>query len=74
VSLRTDRVLSQALRYARHRLSVVGRPAMLASALAFDHYSQQFDQPTRDRMTAVYLGTLAGDLVEDRRTKGRQLW
>lgn len=74
MSLRTDRLLSQAMRYARHRLSVTTHPEMLASALAFDHYTQQFDAPTRDRMTAVYLGTLAGSLVEDRRTRGRYPW
>jgi hypothetical protein len=73
MSLSTDRPLSQAMRYAHHRLAVQTRPEMLASALAFDHYSQQFDRPTRDRMTAVYLRTLAGAWVEDRRSRGRQL-
>jgi hypothetical protein len=74
VSLRSDRVLSQAMRYGRHRLAASGAVEKLASAMAFDAFAQQFDRPTRDRMTAVYLGTLAGTLVEDRRTRGRQLW
>ena len=74
MSLRTDRVLSQAMRYGLHRRAAVTHAEALASTLAFDHYTQQFDQPTRDRMTAVYLGTLSGSLVEDRRSRGRQLW
>lgn len=73
MSLRSDRVLSQAMRYAHHRQFVCTRAEQLASALAFDHFAEQFDRQTRDRMTAVYLGTLAGSLVEDRRTRGRQL-
>jgi hypothetical protein len=73
VSLRTDRVLSQAARYALHRLTVQTRPEMLRSALAFDQFTQQFDPDLQYRMTAVYLGTLAGTLCEDKRTRGRQL-
>ena len=74
MSLRTDRVLSPAARYAHHRLMVATRAEMLSSALAFDHYSAQFDRQTRDAMTAVYLGALAGTLVEDRRSRGRYPW
>ena len=74
MSLRTDRALSQAMRYAHHRLMVVTRAEQLSSALAFDHFAEQFDRPTRDRMTAVYLGALAGTLVEDRRSRGRYPW
>lgn len=73
MSLRTDRILSQAARYGFHRRSLTGAVEKLASAMAFDAFAQQFDRPTRDRMTAVYLGALAGTLVEDRRTRGRQL-
>jgi hypothetical protein len=36
-------------------------------------YAQQFDRQTKDRMTAVYLQTLAGAWVEDRRSRGKQL-
>lgn len=73
MSLRTDRVLSQAMRYAHHRMFVATRAEQLQSALTFDHFAEQFDRQTKDAMTAVYLGTLAGSLVEDRRTRGRQL-
>jgi hypothetical protein len=74
VSLRSDRVLSMALWYGRHRLTVTDHDEQASSAAAFDAFAAQFDPAIRDRMTAVYLGTLAGTLVEDRRTRGRQLW
>jgi hypothetical protein len=74
VSLRADRPLSQAMRYAHHRLMVVTRAEQLKSTLAFDHFAEQFDPAMRRRMTAVYLGALAGTLVEDRRSRGKQLW
>lgn len=74
MSLSSDRVLSQAMRYGRHRLASQTPAERLASTAAFDAYAAQFDAPTRDRMTAVYLHTLAGVLVEDRRSRGRQLW
>jgi hypothetical protein len=73
MSLRTDRVLSQAMRYAQHRQAVRNPIQKLASAMAFDAFAAQFDSTTRDRMTAVYRGTLAGTLCEDKRTRGRQL-
>lgn len=73
MSLRNDRVLSQAMRYAQHRMTVKDARSKLASAMAFGVFAGQFDALTRDRMTAVYLGTLAGSLVEDRRSRGRQL-
>lgn len=73
MSLRTDRVLSQAMRYAHHRMAVREPVEKLASAMAFDAFASQFDRPTRDAMTAVYCRTLAGTLCEDRRTRGRQL-
>lgn len=73
MSLRTDRVLSQAMRYAQHRMTVVDARSKLASAMAFGTFASQFDRPTRDAMTAVYCRTLAGTLCEDRRTRGRQL-
>lgn len=71
MSLHFDRVLSQAMRYGMHRRSVPEQQQ--ASTVAFDAFTAQFDAALRDRMTAVYLGTLAGTLVEDRRTRGRQL-
>lgn len=74
MSLRADRVLSQAMRYAHHRQAMVTPVAKLASAMAFDAYARQFDAPMRYRMTAVYLGALAGTLVEDKRTRGRYAW
>lgn len=74
MSLHSDRVLSQALRYALHRRTVRGAVDKLASAMAFDRFCAQFDPATRNRMTAVYLGALSGSLVEDRRSRGRQLW
>jgi hypothetical protein len=73
MSLSTDRPLSQAMRYAHHRLFVCTKAEQLASALAFDHFAEQFDRQTKDRMTAVYLQTLAGAWVEDRRSRGKQL-
>jgi hypothetical protein len=74
MSLHIDRPLSQAMRYAHHRLFVCTKAEQLASALAFDHFAEQFDRQMRDRMTAVYLHTLNGTLVEDRRSRGKQLW
>jgi hypothetical protein len=73
VSLRTDRVLSQAMRYAQHRMTVRSSRAKLASAMAFDTFASQFDPAVRDAMTAVYCQTLDGTLCEDGRTRGRQL-
>lgn len=73
MSLRTDRVLSQAMRYAHHRMAVKDARSKLASAMAFGTFMAQFDATTRDRMTAVYCRTLAGTLCEDRRTRGRQV-
>jgi hypothetical protein len=74
MSLHIDRPLSQAMRYAHHRQMVATHAEMLSSALAFDHFAEQFDRPMRDRMTAVYLQTLAGVWVEDKRTRGRYAW
>jgi hypothetical protein len=74
MSLGTDRVLSQAMRYGWHRMSVKSAIDKLASAIAFDAYAAQFDAQTRRQMTTVYLRTLAGVLVEDRGSRGRQLW
>lgn len=73
MSLRTDRVLSQAMRYAQHRMALRSPRDKLDSAMAFGAFANQFDAAMRVRMTAVYLGTLAGTLCEDRRTRGRQL-
>lgn len=70
MSLRTDRALSQAMRYARHRQSVPAAIGKLRSAIAFDAFKAQFDVPQRVAMETVYLHTLAGVLPpEDRRTK-----
>lgn len=73
MSLRTDRALSQAMRYAQHRQAVRSPRDKLASAIAFGAFAGQFEPSMRDRMTAVYLCTLAGTLCEDKRTRGRQL-
>jgi hypothetical protein len=61
------------MRYAHHRQAVAAPVAKLASAMAFDAFARQFEPAMRDRMTAVYLGALAGTLVEDRRSRGRQI-
>lgn len=73
MSLRADRVLSQVMRYAQHRMVAVDARSKLDSAMAFGAFANQFDAAMRVRMTAVYLGTLAGTLCEDKRTRGRQL-
>ncbi len=74
MSLRNDRVLSMAMRYALHRLTVTSSADKNKSAMAFNAYASQFGGDIHWQMTTVYLLTLAGSLVEDRRSRGRQLW
>lgn len=73
MSLSSDRPLSQAMRYAHHRRAVPSPVAKLASAMAFNTFADQFEPPMRRRMDDVYRIALAGTLVEDRRSRGRQI-
>jgi hypothetical protein len=75
MSLRVDRVLSQTWRYAqhRHRRTASSDAERDRSARAFVAYAGQFDQPTRQRMSAVYYDALwVGPLFVDRRIRGRR--
>jgi hypothetical protein len=72
MSLRNDRPLSQAYRYALHRRNLPTPEAREQSLAAWIGYIGQFTGDIRHRMTAVYYDTLHGVLVEDRRTRGRR--
>jgi hypothetical protein len=74
MSLRTDRVLSQAWRYAQHRKAAPTAVDKLRSAVAYGTFVAQFDPMQRQRIHDVYRTVLAGVLVEDRRSRGRQRW
>lgn len=71
MSLANDRVLSQAYRYAKHRLAVTSPEDQELSASAFAGFVGQFGEPTRTFATDLYRSTLAGPMFEDRRTRGR---
>lgn len=67
MSLRIDRVLSQAYRYGRHHDSLPpGSPERLVSFCAYLAYVQQFeDRDVRRAINYVYYNSPT--LVEDRR-------
>jgi hypothetical protein len=72
MSLRRDRVLSQAWRYAQHLRAATTRAELVRSAGAYQAYGVQSDDATRTRMNHVYAAAVAGPLFEDRRRTGRQ--
>jgi hypothetical protein len=70
MSLRTDRALSQAWRYARNRQSASTAIDKLRAAVAYSVFAAQFDTATRKRMHEVYTASLAGEFFEDKRSRG----
>jgi hypothetical protein len=46
----------------------------LRSAVAYSAYVGQFEPLQQQRIHDVYAAVLSGDLVEDRRSSGRQVW
>lgn len=70
MSLRSDRVLAQAMFYAVHRKNAPTEESSLASLDAFVAFRGQYDEPMQARMSAVYYGALREPLFEDKRTRG----
>jgi hypothetical protein len=72
MSLANDRPLSQVDRYGQNMREASTLAEILPFVTTYNEFAAQFDDETRRRMNRVLALSTAGQLVEDRRTRGKR--